>query len=140
MLPPSIPLGVTLMDDDHARIEDALAQAARVADAGLHAALQRCRAELAGHFAREEALMEAAGLPVLGCHVAQHRRLIDDVDAMLKDAAATPERLRLYIARDLPNLVLAHIASIDQLSARFLTGEIPGATMARLRMAEEAAS
>jgi len=134
---PKFPLGVDLMDADHARIEEMLAGAPAVGDGELAGYLARCRDEIAGHFAREEELMRHAGVPVLACHIAQHRGLIAAIDTMLTDAPDTI-RLRLFIERDLPNLVMAHIASVDQVSARFIKGELPAAMTDRLRLPEEA--
>lgn len=130
------PLGVDLMDDDHACIEAMLAEAATAADNALAPRLKDCRDEIAAHFAREETLMREKNVPVLACHLAQHNRLIEDVDAVLA-AAPAPERLRAYISRDLPNLIMAHIASVDQISARFLNGDLPPGMVENLRLPEE---
>lgn len=137
MRKPALPLGVPLMDDDHARIEEALAHAAARSDGELLSALSLCRDELAEHFAREEELMEEARLPVLACHVAQHRRLLEDVDATLAAKCGDPVALRAYLERDLPNLVMAHIGSVDMLSARFLSGDLSSDATAALRLPQE---
>lgn len=136
MSEPKFPLGVDLMDDDHARVEAMLAGAPAVADGELSDYLARCREEIAGHFAREEELMQRAGVPVLACHIAQHRSLIDAIDAVLMHASGHA-RLREFAERDLPNLVMAHIASVDQVSARFIKGELPSAMTERLRLPVE---
>lgn len=129
------PLGVPLMDDDHASIEAMLATAADAPDDCLQGQLWACRTEIAAHFRREEALMRERGVPVLACHVAQHARLIEDIDSVLA-APALPDRLRTYLARDLPNLVMAHIASVDQVSARFINGDLPAGMVDALRLGE----
>lgn len=136
---PKFPLGVDLMDDDHTRIEEMLAEAALIADAALPGHLAACRAEIAEHFAREEALMRAHAVPVLACHIAQHNRLVADIDATIAATKGNIPTLRMYLMRDLPNLIMAHIASVDQISARFLAGDLPAAMVANLRLPEETA-
>jgi len=136
MSEPHFPLGVELMDDDHAAIETMLETAATAPDDQLRDRLVACRDEIAAHFAREEHLMAGAGLPVLACHKAQHRRLIEDVEAVLAETPVAA-RLRDYLGRDLPNLIMAHIASVDQMAARFLNGDLPMEMIERLRIAEE---
>lgn len=142
MSDPKFPLGVPLMDDDHAHLEELMAGAAGLDDTALAAFLDTVREEIAGHFSREETLMREARVPVLECHVAQHARLIEEIDSVRARARAeaipTPA-LRAFLVRDVPNLVMAHIASVDQISARFLTGTLDSAMVSRLRLPEEAA-
>lgn len=139
MAEPHFPLGVELMDDDHARLEQMLAEAAVAPDAGLAAALKAVRAEMADHFAREEALMRDAAVPVYACHVAQHSRILEDIDGAL-DAAPDLSRLRAFTSAELPNLLMSHIASVDQISARFLTGDLDPGMVAQLRLPQEPAA
>lgn len=139
MTEPKFPLGVDLMDDDHAHIEEMLAGAAKAPDDALHAMLRACRDEIAAHFLREEALMRNMSVPVLACHIAQHNRLIEDMDNVL-GSVVEPARLRPYLSRDLPNLIMAHIASVDQVSARFIHGDLPPGMVDTLRLPEEPAA
>ena len=52
-----------------------------------------------GHFAAEQTLMRASQFPGLDAHVAEHARLLEQLDQMLADHASgrqplTPERVR----------------------------------------------
>ena len=132
---PSFPLGVDLMDDDHAHIEDMLRLVPDVPDEGLVNYLAEVRDEIADHFAREEALMREHRVPVLECHIAQHTRLIAEIDDMRARAATLPApALRLFLTRDVANMIMAHIASVDQISARFIRGELDEVMTGRLRL------
>lgn len=122
-------LGVETMDEDHQRIDEMLDACAAASDDELLARYAALRAETAAHFEREEELMRIGRTPVYACHVAQHRRLLDDMDVP-RDAAA----LRRYVEADLPRDIAAHVASIDQLTARFLTGEIDPALADQLKL------
>ncbi len=136
---PSFPLGIDLMDDDHAHIEDMLRMVPRVPGDGLANYLAEVRAEIADHFAREEALMRQHRVPVLECHIAQHNRLLNEIDAVAaRQATMTRDELRTFLLRDVANMVLSHIASVDQISARFLRGELDHALVSRLRLPENA--
>lgn len=140
MSAPKFPLGVDLMDDDHAHLEELMDGVKDVPDSALPDYLNTLRDEIAAHFSREEALMREARVPVLECHVAQHARLISDIDSMrTRLADIDVASLRTYLGRDIPSMVMAHVASVDQISARFLLGELDGALVARLRLPEEAA-
>jgi len=139
MSDPKFPLGVALMDDDHAHLEELMASVPGLADSALPAFLDTLRNEIAAHFVREEALMREANVPVLDCHVAQHARLVSDIDdTRTRLATMAAPALRAYLGRDVPNMVMAHIASVDQISARFLLGELDGAMVSRLRLPVEA--
>lgn len=141
MSDPKFPLGVALMDDDHAELEALFEIAAEAPDALIPAFLAQCRDAIAAHFAREEALMQARNVPALHCHVAQHARLIEEIDAALaKGTLAKPEFLRNFTTRDLPNLVMSHVASVDQMAARFLNGTLDPAMVAALRNPESQGS
>lgn len=140
MAEPTLVLGVKEMDDDHAALEAILARVAAVADAGLPALLDEVAAETREHFAHEEALMRAANFPVLFCHMAQHRMILDGLDA----ARGTVSRgdmkgLRNYLAVVLPELIASHIASVDRVTAGFLKGEIPAEAFAGHRLPERVA-
>lgn len=130
---PRFPLGVAEMDADHALLEAMIESAAAASDHDLAAALAAVQSELAAHFAREETLLGRAGFPALGCHVAQHRRLLDLVAEAGVAHAARPAELRRFLADLLPGLVAGHIASIDRVSAEFVKGQISAAMFASLR-------
>lgn len=123
-------LGVPLMDADHEHIDAMLDDCAAASDAKLVASYAALRAEVAAHFAREEELMRLGRTPVYACHLAQHRRILDDMDRP-RDAAALRDYVRGPLAQD----IAGHVASIDQLTARFLTGEIDPSLAAQLKLA-----
>ena len=78
------------MDEDHARLEQAIEQAAEAPEAelpALHADLAR---ELAAHFAREEDLMRVHDFPGLHCHMAQHRLIVEEARRPVAGGAISP--------------------------------------------------
>lgn len=124
---PNNPLGVPLMDEDHARLEALFAAAANLEDAGLPSALEEIRAELAAHFAREEKLMQTHQVPVLPCHIELHQALLDQAAA----GTGFVERadmvgLRVHLAGALAHLVEQHVATADTVSAAFIKGDMSG--------------
>ena len=137
---PQIPLGVPLMDEDHARLEALFETASSLPDAELGAFLARVRDELAQHFAREEELMRQHDAPVLHCHIAQHHMLLTEVDMAGTRAAGDVSAQRRLLTRDLPALVLSHVASVDQVTSRFLGGNLDIDAVAALRLPVENAS
>lgn len=141
MSEPKFPLGVSLMDEDHAHLEELFEQAAGIPDGDLLDFLKHCRDEIAAHFVREEALMTAQNVPVLHCHIAQHRRLVEDIDAVIvQGALSSAQFLRTYLVRDVPNLVMAHVASVDQVTAHFLRGDLDPKMVEALRLPQEQGS
>ena len=134
---PEHPLGVSLMDDDHAAIEAMLAKVAEVPDSELEAMLTGIAAEVTDHFAREEELMRARGVPVLFCHMAQHQRILDLMKAAQGFAAkGDTSRLRAFLTDFLPAEIEGHINSVDRLSARYINGEITTQATQDLRLPE----
>lgn len=134
----SLSLGVSSMDSDHATIEALFAQAPHIQDDGLPAYFDAVRTEIQEHFLREEALMRQHQVPVLFCHMAQHRRILDTLDAaekMLRNMAW--KELRAFLTHDLPGIVQAHVASIDRLSANFILGIADSALADQLRLKQE---
>lgn len=140
MAEPTLVLGVKEMDDDHARLEAILARVPASADGALPALLDEVAAETREHFTHEEALMRAAEFPVLFCHMAQHRMILDGIEA----ARGTVGRgdmagLRNYLAVILPEMIASHIASVDRVTASFLKGEVGPEAFGTLRLPERVA-
>lgn len=134
---PEHPLGVKVMDDDHAALEALLRAAKALPDDALPSALEEISAEVAAHFTREEEEMRAHDVPVLFCHMAQHKRIIDLLAAArglveARDSA----RLRMFLTVMLPGEIEAHINSVDRMSARFMTGDLAPAAGDELRLPE----
>lgn len=135
---PKFPLGVPLMDEDHFQLEQLFETVDAVADDGLAAFQEKACAEVAAHFAREEELMRAHEVPVLHCHIAQHQRVLAELEAAKALARAGDlAGLRLHLTRDLPSLVMAHVASVDQVTAHFLRGSLEASAFCNLRLPTE---
>ncbi len=132
---PKFPLGVPLMDEDHAKLEDMLDELAGTPDADLPAFQERFYREMEEHFAREEALMQQHDVPVLHCHLAQHKRLLNELsDAMAIARSGNMAALRQHLSRDAASLLMSHVASVDQVTAQFLRGALDPAKTCGLRL------
>jgi hemerythrin len=113
------------MDSEHQALHALLATVADTPDDALEDLLSRAERETAAHFAHEERLMEVAKFPVLFCHRAQHRRLLAEFEAArLSLENLDPAVLRHHLAVVIPNMIEAHIASVDRVTAGFLKGEL----------------
>lgn len=121
MSAPLLPLGVAVMDEDHAQLESLLGSVAGVPDPALPDLLSRCEAETRAHFEHEEALMRDRGVPILHCHMQQHALFLAEFQAG-HDAVATGDSvaLRRFLAQTLPRLLLEHVDSVDRVTAAFL--------------------
>ncbi|HMN73185.1 MAG TPA: hemerythrin family protein [Rhodoblastus sp.] len=133
---PAHPLGVALMDDDHARLEELIGQAPVAADADLPALHEAIVRELEAHFSREEDLMRAHDFPGLHCHMAQHRFLVEEAR---RPAAGESSALRHYIAVHIAQLVESHVLTLDSITAAFIRGEFSSANFDNLRLPVEPA-
>jgi len=117
---PAHPLGVELMDDDHAELEALIGTVAVAADEDLAALHEEIVQGLAAHFAREEELMRQRGFPGLHCHNAQHKLLVDQARG---GGTMTPAALRRHIGVHIAQLVESHVVTMDFMTAAFLRGE-----------------
>lgn len=136
MTHPSIPLGVPLMDADHAVLERMFERLAATPDAGLVALFHEIEAEVIAHFAREEALMDEVGAPVAHCHKTQHRLLLDQIAAVRPGPGPIDSAdLRRTLAI-LEQHVEGHVASVDRVTSQFLQGTLDPATVSALRLPE----
>jgi len=118
---PFLPLDVPVMDEDHASLEKLFAKVPTTQDAGLSDLFDAIAAEISEHFAREEAVMEQAQVPILHCHKLQHAALLAEVAAMRpRLVQAEPGMKRHQIGFVLARHVADHIASVDQISSTFL--------------------
>lgn len=141
MSQPETPLGVPLMDEDHARLEALFARVAGTPDGALPVLFAEAEAETIAHFGREEALMQAAGFPVLHCHIAQHKMILAEFEPARRAAEAGDlANLRRFLGHVLPELVAAHVASVDTVTAGFLRGVIGAASLGKLRLEETTAA
>jgi hemerythrin-like metal-binding protein len=114
-------LGVPLMDRDHEKLGQLFAQASKTEDAGLPAALEAIATELGAHFAREEALMTEARVPILLCHLELHAQLLREVEKMRETIGSLDaDTARQIVCVILPGVVANHVATADTASASFL--------------------
>ncbi len=132
---PQTVLGNDLMDEDHARLETLFAGVAATADGDLAQSLADIGDELRAHFAREEAMMREAGLPILHCHIAQHSMLLEELRTGHAAAEAGDHNgLRRFLVETLPQLVAGHIDSVDRVSASFLALQTDITDLSGLRL------
>jgi hemerythrin len=117
-------LGVPEMDTEHLEIAALFDSFAGLGDADLSDALDRADMALRDHFAHEEALMERHQVPVLFCHIAQHKKLLAEFDAARADASrADWPALRRRLTVILPELILGHVASVDRVTSMWILGQ-----------------
>lgn len=128
---PAHPLGVDLMDDDHAELEALIESAAVAADADLAALHEQIVDGLAAHFSREEELMRQRGFPGLHCHSGQHNLLVDQAR---RTGGMAPAALRRHIGVYIAQLVESHVLTMDHMTAAFLRGEFGAEHFENLRL------
>jgi len=116
-------LGVSLMDRDHAELERKFADVSTTPDEGLPELFEAIACALADHFAREEAAMTEARVPVLAAHLDLHAQLLREVEKM-RDVVASgnADAAREIMGAILPRLIEHHVATADAVSASFLRG------------------
>lgn len=132
---PHVALGVPLMDADHATLEAMFESVSSTPDARLAALLAEIETEIRAHFAREEDLMRAVGLPILHCHIAQHELLLAELrHGHAAVAIGDKLALRRFLDSKLPGLVSGHIESVDAVSASFLRGGTAATDLGCLRL------
>lgn len=135
MTTPHLALGVPLMDADHAALEALFDRVAATGDARLAALFSEIEAETRAHFAREEALMRAEGLPILHCHIAQHEMILAEFHhGHAAIAAGDDTALRRFLGETLAGHIAAHVASVDAVSATFLRRETAPEALSCLRL------
>jgi hemerythrin-like metal-binding protein len=111
------------MDRDHAALERMFADVARTPDDGLPELFEAIARELAKHFAREEAAMTEARVPVLASHLDLHAQLLRELEKMRPVIGShDAEAARELMGAILPQLVEHHVATADAVSASFLRG------------------
>jgi hemerythrin len=74
------------------------------------------------HFAREDAAMERTGFPALAMHEGEHERVLIELDEKL-DAwreGGEPAVLLTYLRNDVPTWFVAHIRTMDTVTAQWL--------------------
>lgn len=130
-------LGVPLMDTDHVKLHAMFERVATTADADLAALYEAIADEVRAHFAREEVLIDAAGLPIAHCHKTQHNLLLAEFDAAAPAfAAGDPALCRRLLGEVLAGLVSGHVGSVDTVTASFLVGRLGAEAFDNLRLPE----
>ncbi|BAZ92532.1 hemerythrin [Thiohalobacter thiocyanaticus] len=101
-----------------------LPQAATYAEArhALDYRLQALHEHMRTHFSREEELMRQYGFPVYPVHKGEHDRVYAELEQVIADWQTHSDMaaLRHYIHEVFPSWLFQHIASMDQVTARFL--------------------
>ena len=131
-------LGVPEMDADHETLHAMFERLDTTADADLAALFAEIDGEVRAHFAREEALIDAHELPIAHCHKTQHALLLSEFDAARPIVAEGDAfRIRRLIGEVLHGLVAGHVASVDLVTSRFLTGNLGAEAFGNLRLPAE---
>jgi hemerythrin-like metal-binding protein len=131
-------LGIELMDTDHQRIDRIFEAISVAADDDLPRLYRELDSELAAHFSREEGLMEEKGFPGFHCHVAQHNSILEQLRRGAQMAAAPSiAELREHLTRIMPQIVQAHVFTLDRMTAAFLKGEFSRSVFGSLRLPVE---
>jgi hemerythrin len=121
MLSPDLRLGVPLMDEDHERLEQMLTHVPSAPDSELVRRLAEIEVETRAHFAREEALMRTADVPIMDCHIALHEHFLRAFAEAHEPAAAHDlTRLRHFLETTLPQMFAQHVDTADRATASFL--------------------
>ena len=112
-------LGVAEIDADHAE-SVALWRAAKAAEGPAFAeALAAWVVHLEAHFAREEALMKAAGYKDLPHHAAEHARTVGEATRFLAQVRAGRTMMaRAYVNDMIPDWFTRHVRMFDSEVAR----------------------
>ncbi len=112
-------LGVAIMDRDHAEIENLLTAAPGAQNIGER--FDRIEAAIAKHFAREEALMREANIPILERHLDLHADILDQLHVARSDRTrGRSEAVAAFLAGPLPHMIADHVATADTISAAML--------------------
>ena len=75
------------------------------------------------HFGREEEAMRRAGFPAYAVHKGEHDRVVDEMEAEETHFRETGDTKRLlaYLSEAVPAWFVAHIQSMDTVTAQFVT-------------------
>ncbi len=133
---PNLPLGVPLMDADHANIEAMFERVATSGDGELPTLFMEIEAEVIAHFAREEQLMAEHDAPVAHCHHTQHALLLAEFSRARSVATGEDAAQLRNVLAQLEEFVAGHVASVDRVTAQFLGGTLDTAQVDRLRLPE----
>ena len=123
------------MNDDHAEVAtlinqlDALLNEADTEglseslQSAISSELQHIYQHSEEHFAREEAEMVRTGFPAYGCHKGEHERVLQEMQQIVSQWQQDKDLVMLsnYVKRGLPDWLGNHIATMDTVTAMFVT-------------------
>jgi hemerythrin len=130
--PERIPqVALSFVNDDHreeARLLNALGAALRAHRDGVapvEAILHRFEElflHTREHFGREEAAMQRTAFPAQPVHKAEHERVLEELEAEGEHFRETGDTTRLwrYVSEAVPAWFLAHIETMDHVTAAFI--------------------
>ncbi len=92
-------------------------------DDALDRALDAWLAHTEAHFERENRLMETHGFPPYPIHADEHARVLDELRRQRESWQESRDReaLRRYVEETWPQWFLHHLATMDQVTAQFLS-------------------
>jgi hemerythrin len=116
--------GVQIMDEEH---EAAVAEINALGElvggdatrlrAALAAFAEHCRI----HFGHEEALMEECDFPAYSVHADEHQRVLAELGSVIERLdAGDRDYVADYVTRALPEWLLAHLRTMDMVTAGFI--------------------
>lgn len=128
LTPESIPqVALDFMNRDHAEfvmLRDKLLDllAGRASDEQLQAALDELVEHTRRHFAAEEQVMLETGFPVYQVYKSEHDSVLAEMAAQVErwQQGNDNESLRNWIDQDVGDWLLAHVGSMDFVTARFI--------------------
>lgn len=125
----SFPLvAVDFMNRDHeefaVRRETLLEQIAAGAAAGIDVLLDELYEHTVRHFADEEKLMQDTGFPVFPVHKGEHDSVLADMARRIEHWKSNRDLadLRDWLEHAVGDWFVAHVASMDTVTARFAAG------------------
>ncbi len=99
------------------------AEAGRAVSDQLTIGIDAFQAHLVTHFAGEEERMQACGFPPFEIHKGEHDRLLAEISSVIEQWKQDEvlEPLAAWLRHDLPAWMQQHIATMDSVTAHFLS-------------------
>ncbi|TAK48539.1 MAG: hypothetical protein EPO23_07900 [Xanthobacteraceae bacterium] len=135
---PNLVLGLPQIDEEHQQIAAMFAALSTTDIDVLTGQVAALETAIAAHFAGEHTLMASRDFPGLHCHKAQHAGLeyeLHRAHGMLKKRQL--DKVIRHLTVIMPQLMIAHITTMDRMTVAFLNGELGTADFAQLRLPEE---
>ena len=113
-------LGVPAVDAEHKRLVESLNHFFARTQSGasveeLNLILRNLADDMAAHFKNEEVLLDQADVPDIAAHIAEHRRLLQDLRYFQEpyERLEPPRELTMDTAQLLRSWILDHIVEMD---------------------------